>query len=112
MLNRKNGARQQHDLDRHRRHAVPVVLAEERELDLGEDVGLRRAAHLQDALAGRHHGRIVDADARHLHGEVGLDRRRQVRRAGLEEAEAAVGELPPLEVAHRPRLALAVRPGR
>ena len=43
--------RQQHDLDRHRRHAVPVVFPEE-QLDFREDIGLDGAAQLEDALAG------------------------------------------------------------
>ena len=40
-------------------HAIPVVLAEQGEQDLGEDVGLDRAAHGADALARPDHGRIV-----------------------------------------------------
>jgi hypothetical protein len=102
--------RQEHDLGRHRRHAVPVVLAEERQQDLGEDVGLDRPAHLADALAGRHHRRVVHAHAGQLHREVGLDRRREVGRPGLEEVEAAVGLLPPAQVADHLGLALAVDP--
>ncbi len=56
----EEGPRQQHDLDGHGRDAIPVVLAEQGEQDLGEDVGLDRAAHGADTVARPDHGRIVD----------------------------------------------------
>ncbi len=56
----------------------------------------------------RDHRGIAQRDAGHLHREVRLDRRREVRGPGLEEAVAAVGELLVLEVADRARLLVAV----
>src|SRR5205823_2852346 len=44
-------------------YAVPVVFAEERQEDLGEDVGPHGPAHLTDALAGGGQRGIVDAHA-------------------------------------------------
>ncbi len=61
--------------------AAPVVLAEEGQQDLREDVGLVGPPALADdgprpgAMAGSSSG-----DAGHLHGEVGLDGGREVRR--------------------------------
>ena len=73
-------ARQEHDLDRHHRHAAPGDLAVERQQDAGEDVALRGAAARQDRLAGAAHVRRVGRVADHLQREIGLDAGAHVER--------------------------------
>ena len=105
-------AGQEHDLDGHRRDARPVVLAEEREQDLREDVGLGGTARRADPGAGRRHRGVVDRHAGDLHGEIGLDGCRQVGGALVVDAEAAVGKLLAAQVRDDLPLALAVDPPR
>ena len=103
-------ARQEHDLDRHRRHAVPVVLAEEGQQDLRKDVGPTGASHRTNHRAGADQVRVVGWDPRHLHREVGLDRGGEIGGPGLEEAPAAVRELSLAQVGDGLALALGVDP--
>ena len=83
-------ARQQHDLDRHGRHAAPGHCAVEREQEAREDVALRRAAVRQDRLARAAHVRRVKIVADHLEREIGLHARAHVEGAGVNERPAAV----------------------
>ena len=91
-------ARQEHDLDRHDRHAAPRHLAVEREQEAGEDVAARRAAARQDRLAGAAHVRRVDRLADHLQREIGLDAGAHVEGAVVEQRPAAVRALDAAEI--------------
>src|SRR5262249_38653092 len=91
-------AGQEHDLDRHRRDPAPRVLAEEGQRDLGEDVRLDQPPALANPLPGPGHGRVVGRDPAELHGEVRLDRRRQVAGPCLVEVPGPVSRLPLAEV--------------
>ncbi len=83
-------ARRDHQLGGHHRHGMPGHLAEEGELDAGEDVAPLRPAEREDGLAGAAHmggvGRIADR----LQGEIGLHARREIGLAVVKERPAAV----------------------
>ncbi len=83
-------ARQMHDLDRHHRHVAPVHLAEERQLDAGEDVDAAGAAMGEDRVARARHVRRVRRIAHRLQGEIGLHRRRDIEVAAVEQRPAAM----------------------
>ncbi len=85
--------RQQHDLDRHHRHAVPAQHAEEREQRTREHVRLDAAAARQDRFAGALHVRGVDVVADHLEREVGLHARAHVEVALVKQRPAAMRAL-------------------
>ena len=82
--------REQHDLDRHHRHRAPRNEAEQRQHQLGEDVGARRAAARPDLLPRPRHVRRIDGIADHLEREIGLHARAQIEVAVLEQRPAAV----------------------
>ncbi len=83
-------ARQQHDLRRHHWHRAPRHLFEQSERETGEDIGARRAAGLQDGLAGAPHVRRLDIVAAELQREVRLDRGADVELAAMEQRPAAM----------------------
>src|SRR2546427_9448232 len=77
---------------------------------LEEDVGLQRAAHLEDALTRPHHRGIAHGHPGHLHREVRLDGGGEIRGAAREEIEAAVVALAPPQVLNGLLLAAAIHP--
>ena len=80
--------RQQHDLDRHHRHAAPRQHAVEREQRACEYVRARRAAARQNGLARASHvGRL------RIVAEIRLHARAHVERAVVKERPAAVRAL-------------------
>ena len=83
-------ARQQHDLDRHRRHAAPGNCAVEREQEAGEDIAPCRPAMGENRFARAAHVRRVGIVADHLEREIGLDAGADVERAGVNERPAAM----------------------
>ena len=85
--------RQQHDLGRQRRHAVPRPQPEQREPHMREDPrALESAMRADEARRGEHVlglGRIAGQAQR----PVGLDRGRQLPRSAMEVGPCAVGAL-------------------
>ena len=79
-------ARQEHDLDRHGRHAAPGNGAVEREQEAGEDIALRRAAMGEDRFARMGHVRRLGIVADHLERKIGLDAGAHVERDLRERA--------------------------
>src|ERR1700674_1786315 len=86
-------ARQQHHLRRHRRASPPVVLAADRQVDLGEAVASLDAAELQDGPAGALHVRGLGSVAGELEDEVRLDRGAHLGRSARVDRPAACREL-------------------
>ena len=97
-------ARQQHDLDRHHRHRAPRHLAEQRELDAGEDVARAAPPRAQDRRARPHHMRRVGRVARRLQREIGLDAGGQVEIAAVEQRPAAMLALDGAQILRQRRL--------
>ncbi len=87
---KRKPSRQEHDLDRHDRHRMPGQLAEQRQLDPGEDIDARRAAARQNGIARPHHMRCIRAVACGLQGEIGFDATAQIEIAAEKERLAAM----------------------
>ena len=85
--------RQQHDLDRHHRHAAPRQHAVEREQRACEYVRARRAAARQNGLARASHVGRLRIVADHPEREIRLHARAHVERAVVKERPAAVRAL-------------------
>jgi hypothetical protein len=85
--------RQQHDLDRHHRHALPRHHAIKRKQRAGEHVRFDAAAARQDRLARAPHVRRVDVVADHLEREVGLHAGAHVELARVKQRPAAMRTL-------------------
>ncbi len=83
-------ARQEHDLDRHGRHAAPGNLAVEREQEAGEDIAPCRAAMGENGFARTGHVRRLDVVADHLQREIGFHARAHVEGASVNERPAAM----------------------
>ena len=86
-------ARQQHDLDRHHRHAAPAHDAVEREQDAREDIAMRGAAAREDRLARAPHMRRIWRVPDHLECEIGLHARAHVEVAAVKQRPAAMRAL-------------------
>src|SRR5579875_2164838 len=84
---------EQHELDRHHRHALPGELPEEREPDAREDPGAHEPPARADELARAHERGLVGAVAGELEGEVRLGGGREMARAAGIERPAPVGLL-------------------
>ena len=69
-----------HDLRRHRRHAVPRILAEQRHPDLGEHARFAKAAQSADHRERALHRIARRVDAQHFERDVRFDRRAEIRR--------------------------------
>ena len=91
-------ARQQDELDGHRRHDAPRPGAEQGELDAGEDVDRRRPARRMDCRPRARHVRRVDIVADHLERIIGLHARRGIERAAVEQRPAAMRALDTAEI--------------
>src|SRR5439155_3309207 len=91
VVDRERRARRHQDqLDRDRRDALPRPLAEQGEEALREDPRLRDAALAADVVAGI----LARVDTGELQRRIGLDRRREVRRAFEPDRPGAVVALP------------------
>ena len=101
--------RQQHDLHRHHRHAVPADHAVEREQRAGEHVRFHGAAARQDRLARAPHVIGIDVVADHLQREVGLHARAHVEFAVMEQRPAAMRALDAAQIDADLALQLEVR---
>ena len=86
----RRARREEHELDRDRRHPLPRPLAEQGEEALGEDPRLRDPAARADEVARLRAG----VDAGELQRRVGLDRRREVAGAVEPDRPGAVVALP------------------
>ena len=91
-------ARQEHDLDRHGRHAAPGNLAVKREEKAGEDVAPRRAPMGENGFARMGHVRRLDVVPDHLQREIGFHTCAHVERACVHERPAAMVPLDPPEI--------------
>ena len=83
-------AGQEHDFDRHGRHAAPGNGLVKRKQEAGEDIALRRAAVAENRFARTAHVRRVGIIANHLQRKVRLDARAHVERACVDERPAAM----------------------
>jgi hypothetical protein len=69
---------------------VPVILAEDREIELREGVAPRYAAHLEDGPARAPHKRLIAFVPRQLAGEIGLYGAAYLRRTAGESGPIPV----------------------
>ncbi len=83
-------ARQQRDLDRHFRHALPAQDAEQRQQRAREHVAVHGAAARKDRLAGAAHVRRGGGIADRLQREIGFDAGAHIEVAVVEQRPAAV----------------------
>ena len=86
-------ARQHDDLGRERRERVPRPEAEQRQPDPGEDARALDPAELAHDPGGALHVRGRDGVSGEPQGDVGLDRRRELRGAAEEGRPGSVGAL-------------------
>ena len=83
-------ARQEHDLDRHGRHATPGNGFVEREQEAGKNIALRGAAMGQNCFTRAAHVRRLGIVADHLERKIRLDAGAHVERACVNERPAAM----------------------
>ena len=100
--------RQDHDLDRHHRHAAPGNEAEQCQRRAGEHVGAGGTTGAEDHAARAPHMRCVDIIPGQFQREIRLDRRAQVEGTVVEQRPAAVLALDLAQIRHDLGLQLLV----
>ena len=82
--------RKQHDLRRHGRYSVVIVLPKEAEIDFGECIDFSNAAHRKNFFAGARQRGMIGRKSSQLQPKVGLHRGADVGRAASVNAPPAI----------------------